>query len=164
MNPEKLSIFGDTTQGVPNPQIPFEHKYPTRFHGANFNIPQFNRSYAPAVNAKAPFMGLGAAPAAADLVLGPLPAYVARKAGLHGLGIDAPLVEGVAGGALMTWVVMLAVSAGIGGTVGYIFNPEKPEGTGKWVAIGSLAGAFAPVIGPIIVAVVASNKKKKLGR
>lgn len=55
--PERDSIFGDTYGGVPNPNVPFVHGYPTRFHGPIFTVPQAGYQYTPATYIRAPFMG-----------------------------------------------------------------------------------------------------------
>ena len=39
------SIFGDVSQGVPNPVVPHAHPYPTRYHGMNLIQPQATFSY-----------------------------------------------------------------------------------------------------------------------
>lgn len=46
-SPEHQSIFTDTYQGVPNPQIPHLHPYPTRFHGPVYGVPRFGLPYRP---------------------------------------------------------------------------------------------------------------------
>lgn len=56
--PERDSIFGDTYGGVPNPNVPMVHGYPTRYHGPIFTVPQAGYQYAPATYIKAPFLGL----------------------------------------------------------------------------------------------------------
>lgn len=44
-SPEHQSIFTNTYNGVPNPQIPHEHPYPTRFHGPVYGVPRFGLPY-----------------------------------------------------------------------------------------------------------------------
>lgn len=39
-HPDRDSIFGNTYDGVPNPMIPFQHAYPTRYHGQILAMPQ----------------------------------------------------------------------------------------------------------------------------
>lgn len=39
------SIFGDVSQGVPNPVVAHAHPYPTRYHGPNLIQPQATFSY-----------------------------------------------------------------------------------------------------------------------
>jgi hypothetical protein len=56
---DRDSIFGDTYDGVPNPQIPFQHAYPTRYHGPVWTMAQPGYAYAPRPYASAPFLGLG---------------------------------------------------------------------------------------------------------
>lgn len=77
---DRDSIFGDTYQGVPNPQIPFEHPYPTRYHGAIFTTPKFGLPFAARPYAKAPYSGFGQdSPLAqrAGTAIGLLAAYTA---------------------------------------------------------------------------------------
>jgi hypothetical protein len=57
---DQNSIFGRTYQGVPNPQVPFEHAYPTRYHGAIFTTPRFGLPFEANPMAVAPYAGLGA--------------------------------------------------------------------------------------------------------
>ncbi len=59
------SIFGDTYNGVPNPNTVLVHGYPTRYHGPNFTVPQQSYAYRLKPYARAPFLGidgLGQAP------------------------------------------------------------------------------------------------------
>jgi hypothetical protein len=56
-SPERDSIWGDTYGGVPNPNVPVVHGYPTRFHGPIFTVPQPGYTYAPATYTLAPFLG-----------------------------------------------------------------------------------------------------------
>jgi len=56
--PERFSIFGDTYDGVPNPNVLVQHGYPTRFHGPIFNVPQPAYRYASRPYALAPFWGV----------------------------------------------------------------------------------------------------------
>lgn len=44
-SPEHQSIFTNTYLGVPNPQIPHVHPYPTRFHGPVYGVPRFGLPY-----------------------------------------------------------------------------------------------------------------------
>lgn len=37
--PTQDSIFGYTQGGVPNPNVPHKHPYPTRYHGPIFTVP-----------------------------------------------------------------------------------------------------------------------------
>jgi len=54
---EKDSIFGDTYNGVPNPMIPYQHPYPTRYHGPVFTYPMPAYRYEVSPYAFAPFNG-----------------------------------------------------------------------------------------------------------
>jgi hypothetical protein len=61
--PSMDSIFGDTWAGVPNPNIPHIHPWPTRYHGPNYTVPDVaNLTYVYRPYAKAPFVGMGTAP------------------------------------------------------------------------------------------------------
>jgi hypothetical protein len=42
---EQQTVFGETYRGVPNPNIPFKHAYPTRYHGPIYDYPVFNHTY-----------------------------------------------------------------------------------------------------------------------
>jgi hypothetical protein len=55
--PERDSIYGNTYGGVPNPMIPHQHPYPTRYHGPVFNYPQPGYRYATRPYAEVPFNG-----------------------------------------------------------------------------------------------------------
>lgn len=56
---DQNSIFGRTYQGVPNPQIGYQHAYPTRYHGPIFTTPRFGLPFQANPMAVAPFSGLG---------------------------------------------------------------------------------------------------------
>lgn len=56
-NVEKDSIFGNTYNGVPNPMIPYEHPYPTRYHGPVFVYPMPAYKYEVSPYARSPFNG-----------------------------------------------------------------------------------------------------------
>lgn len=61
--PTEDSIFGDTYAGVPNPNVPHVHPWPTRYHGPIFTVPGTAKpTYRQRPYAKAPYMGMGAAP------------------------------------------------------------------------------------------------------
>lgn len=81
-------IFGDTYGGVPNPRIPHEHPYPTRFHGPIYSYPRFYQPYR-----QQSFMVPGG--------------YV----GTSGLGADTPALLGSATGSVLLDAV---IGAGIG--------------------------------------------------
>lgn len=55
------SIFGNTYNGVPNPNVPHVHPYPTRFHGPNFRVPRFGFPYVESPYTVSPFNGFGTA-------------------------------------------------------------------------------------------------------
>ncbi len=57
-SPERDSIYGDTYGGVPNPMVPVQHGYPTRFHGPIFTVPQAGHTYAHSTYTLAPFLGV----------------------------------------------------------------------------------------------------------
>lgn len=61
--PEHQSIFGDTYHGVPSPNIPHCHPYPTRYHGPIYNIPVFGKPYRQQTwrGGYGPLTGLGSA-------------------------------------------------------------------------------------------------------
>lgn len=55
---ERDSIFGDTYNGVPNPNVPFVHGYPTRYHGPIWTQPMPGFQYRANTYTKAPFLGV----------------------------------------------------------------------------------------------------------
>lgn len=55
------SIFGDVSRGVANPNIPYKHAYPTRFHGPIWTQPEDVPRYQPASYAVPPYAGFGCA-------------------------------------------------------------------------------------------------------
>lgn len=59
--PERNSIYGDTYDGVPNPNVAVTHGYPTRFHGPIWAYPMPGYTYVPTPYTKAPFLGFGQA-------------------------------------------------------------------------------------------------------
>jgi len=62
--PSQDSIFGDTINGVPNPNVPHVHPYPTRYHGPNYTVPgAADISFVERPYARTPYFGFGAAPA-----------------------------------------------------------------------------------------------------
>jgi len=52
-------IFGDTSEGVPNPLVPHVHPYPTRYHGPIWTQPQAMKPFLPTPYARAPYAGTG---------------------------------------------------------------------------------------------------------
>lgn len=124
---DRQSIFGDTYGGVPNPQIPFQHPYPTRYHGAIFTTPRFGMPFIAQPMARVPYSGLGAPPAPAPspvlMILGSVAvgalvgtvsgAVVARssKASSERAGRVAGVSYGVFGG-LTAVALAIAIMAG----------------------------------------------------
>ena len=125
---DRDSIFGDTYAGVPNPQIPIEHPWPTRYHGPIFTTPRFGMPFVSRPYARLPYSGTEAptdpplttgvgfavvAGAVVGAVAGGLagrsraatPQRVARTAGVAG---------GVAGPALLA-ITVAVVLGGMGG-------------------------------------------------
>jgi hypothetical protein len=76
-------IFGDTSEGVPNPLVPHVHPYPTRYHGPMWVQPQAMKPFLPTPYARAPYAGLGAAPGNMSLLLG-VQVLSAAASGYHG--------------------------------------------------------------------------------
>jgi hypothetical protein len=111
--PERDSIFGDTYDGVPNPNVPHVHPWPTRFHGPNYTVPGVaNPTYVERPYAKVPYVGFGAAPlfehitggGFSDAVLGAGVGYVA-----------APLAKD-----RLAWVVAGALGGFVAGLAGVV--------------------------------------------
>jgi len=55
-NPDQDGIFGNTYCGVPNPQVPHLHPYPTRYHGMVGTVPQSYLPYRVRPYAKDPYV------------------------------------------------------------------------------------------------------------
>ena len=110
--PRRDSIFGDTYGGVPNPNVPVVHGYPTRFHGPIFTVPQAGYTYVPKPYTLAPFLGFEdkvrefsvTGNSIADALIGAAAGYVAAPSK------DRALVYAGAGAAAMGFL----------GTVGLI--------------------------------------------
>ncbi len=114
--PTHDSIFGDTYHGVPNPNVPHKHPYPTRYHGPNYTVPGVAKdSFVDRPYAEIPYFGFGQGPA-----LGALPRIE------HVLG--GGLLDAVAGagvgyvvatpGDRPVWMIAGAVAGYIGGLLG----------------------------------------------
>ncbi len=133
--PTHDSIFGDTYHGVPNPNVPHVHPYPTRYHGPNYTVPgTANDSYVERPYALPPFVGVGNANAA--------------------LG-RAPLFEYVTGASLL--------DAAVGGVLGYVASPTKSKDARiMWGAAGALALYVAGMAGLIGFGGVLAYKHNKI--
>jgi hypothetical protein len=91
--PTHDSIFGDTYAGVPNPNVPHKHPYPTRYHGPNYTVPGVAQdTFVERPYAEVPYFGFEG-----DGALGEL-----------------PRIEHVLGGGLLD----AAAGAGVGWVVG----------------------------------------------
>jgi hypothetical protein len=93
---DKASIFGDTYNGVPNPQVGHLHPYPTRYHGAIFTTPRFGLPFIANPYARGPYSGFsgtsGGVPVA-PLLLGVVAvAGVGALAGAMSAGKDKATV------------------------------------------------------------------------
>lgn len=130
---DRASIFGDTYDGVPNPQIPIQHPWPTRYHGPIFTTPRFGMPFAARPYARAPYSGLGAsepfivehpflAAAAAGAVAGAASALIYRSFQRSASEEKVGSVAGAAGSAApsLFLLAIMAVLTGMSGT---------PEGT-----------------------------------
>lgn len=117
--PTHDSIFGDTHHGVPNPNVPHKHPWPTRFHGPNWTVPGVaHDSYVERPYAVVPYFGLegdalGAAPLFENISGSPLVDAV--------LGIALGFVASPSEGDRPMWMLIGGVSmyaAGMAGLVG----------------------------------------------
>lgn len=139
------SIFGDTYHGVPNPDVPHRHPYPTRYHGGVFLYPQAMLPYVENPYAVPPYAGLGG-----DCGCG----GKCGGCGCGGLGADEtpPLLRSVTGFTLG--------DAALGAGLGYLMAPSKAE-RGMWTAIGGVATALAGTLGLIgtMAGVVYASKR-----
>jgi hypothetical protein len=115
------SIFGDTYGGVPNPQIPFQHAYPTRYHGPVFRMAQPGYTYARRPYALPGFLGL-------------------KGLGRAGLGKAAlgALREPVTGS--------LLADAAVGAAVGFLGAPRR-EAALAYAVAGLAAGGLLGTVG-----------------
>lgn len=133
-HPDRDSVFGNTYCGVPNPQVPHRHPYPTRFHGRVPYQPQAFLPYRVRPYAQAPFM------AAAK----PMQPWELR--GIDDLGgVDWPVLGAVAVGAAVgaaigipsvgkahkpTVAAAAALGAGIAGALGLAMRVQSKVGGG----------------------------------
>lgn len=93
-------IFGDTSEGVPNPLVPHVHPYPTRYHGPIFNQPMFTRPFAPNPYATAPYAGVGDASSTMSSLLPYLSLASAGLSAYHGYKRNESIGWAIAWGAL----------------------------------------------------------------
>jgi len=77
-------IFGDVSEGVPNPLIPHVHPYPTRYHGPIWNQPMFTKPFVQTQYASAPYAGLGAISGTNASLLISVQLLSAAASGYHG--------------------------------------------------------------------------------
>lgn len=110
---DRQSIFGNTYGGVPNPQMPFEHPYPTRYHGAIFTTPRFGMPFVSRPYARAPYSG--ETTGASDQI---------RSAVVLAVGLGV-------------------VGAAIGGVYGAMKKDASRESVGRVAGIGSALGFSA---------------------
>ncbi len=151
---DQNSIFGRTYQGVPNPQIPFEHAYPTRYHGAIFTTPRFGMPFEPNPMALAPYAGLGASEGCgcSGKGLGVSPDGL----GVSPDGLGATNEPPILGGKVTGNTFFDAV---LGAAVGYSVSPSKNQAV-KWAVGGAGAVGLFGLPGLIgIVALKMVNKK-----
>lgn len=134
------SVFGHTYQGVPNPQVPFEHPYPSRYHGPIFTEPRFGLPFQANPYAMAPFSGeLSQAQSAADFksrikgtimigaigaLLGAGIAYKAPKLSPKNPAVAGAAIGGVVTAALAYGYIQFAQT--IGHALEIVFN-SKPS-------------------------------------
>ena len=109
--PTRDSIFGDTYGGVPNPNVPHVHPWPTRYHGPNYTVPGQPNAYVERPYAKVPYFGIGAAPIfdlsgsqLADAAVGAALGYVA-----------SPTKD-----SKVMWAVVGGIATYVAGTVGLL--------------------------------------------
>lgn len=115
--PTHDSIFGDTYAGVPNPNVPHKHPWPTRFHGPNYTVPGVAQdTFVERPYAEIPYFGFD---------------------GSGVLGADLPRIEHVLGGGLLDAV------AGAG--VGYAVS--TPNDQVVWLIAGAVAGYIGGLLG-----------------
>lgn len=121
--PDRDSIFGDTYCGVPNPQVPHKHPYPTRYHGMVGTVVQATLPYRVRPYVQPPFTT--SAP--------PLQPWE-RHESVRGLGEDYTQRGGV------------LLDAVLGGVVGAAVAP-KPAERLIWAAGGAILNGLAGTVG-----------------
>lgn len=118
-------IFGDTSNGVPNPLVPHVHPYPTRYHGPIFNQPMFTRPFVQNPYATAPYAGVGQEPSTLSSLLPYLSLVSAGLSAYHGYkrhqrydggdrALGSAIVWGFLGGLFPIITPAVAVAQGFG--------------------------------------------------
>lgn len=148
-HPTHDSVFGDTYHGVPNPNVPHRHPYPTRYHGPIYTMPMYTGPFVERPYGLAPFMGTDG--------LGACPCGCGGKCGCAGVGQfgqdEQPcLLRSVTGSSTLDAVV--------GGALGYALSP-RPEQRVTWTGVGALATMLLGTLGIVGTAgaIVYSMKK-----
>lgn len=135
---DRMSIFGDTYDGVPNPLVPHLHPYPTRYHGPILNQPQATLPYRPTPYSRPPYVAEAKPLAPWERALGQEPDVQAEQhANLLAEGEDVFL-----SGQLATTMVLRGA---VGVAVGAAVAPEGKEAL--WAAIGFAMGATVGEVG-----------------
>jgi hypothetical protein len=132
------SIFGDVSQGVPNPVVAHAHPYPTRYHGMNLVQPQATFSYreAPYVVSNSPPMAMRGSP---DGIGSPFsfddPSFLTGSSAVDLLiGAGIGFVSAPPG----KWRVLMAV-IGAGATYGSGISGIVPSFVGM-IGVGAIGG------------------------
>jgi hypothetical protein len=159
------SIFGPTYEGVPNPDIPHTHPYPTRYHGYVDSVPRFFLPYRKA-SYEAPWERAWKKPEDARAAAESATAWLqfpeepdpwppqpgisgmggcecSRALGVSPDGLGEPLLCASTGSTL--------VDALLGGAIGYIAAPDKKHAP-IWAAAGAGGAALAGTLGLVAVA------------
>jgi len=127
--PSRDSIFGDTYGGVPNPNVPHRHPWPTRYHGPIYTVPGVAKpTYRQRPYTKAPYMGIGWFEADKDNE---------RWYKQSSLGAVSPF-DPLSGNRY--------VDAVGGAAVGYLISPKETDRP-LWAIVGALAGYAAGFMG-----------------
>jgi len=124
------SVFGDTSEGVPNPQVPHEHPYPTRYHGPIWREPQATYPFKTNDYALAPYAGFGSP---------------------DGLGVDrAPPTTGETIYGVLATASMAACA----------YHGYKRNNSIGWALGWGFLGVLFPVITPVIAVAQGFAKPK----
>jgi len=133
---DHMSIFGDTHRGVPSPNVPHVHPYPTRYHGPIWSYPTFGQPYQSNPYAAGPsYMGFGS------------PDGLGSACGCKGMGaspdgLGEPLLCASSGNSM--------VDIALGAVVGVLVSRTNEDRV-AWGLAGAAAGWLGGLVGIVAV-------------
>ena len=131
--PTQDSIFGDTYQGVPNPNVPHKHPWPTRFHGPIWTVPGVaHDTYVERPYARVPYVGYGD----------------------NGSLGAAPLFEHITGSSY--------IDAVLGVALGFVASPSESD-RAMWMLVGGISMYAAGMAGMLGTAALLYMSRQKQG-